>query len=154
MTERRKLRGAVIISSLLLASSGFAHHSFGAFDLSIEAEILITGIVKEWRLVNPHSSLTVTVTNEAGEAIDWALESAQVPQLIVRGITRDTYRPGEAISAMVGPLRDGRPGGVVKWVKHPDGSFTFPNQTGTNSGQSALDRWLSENPSEAAYATP
>jgi hypothetical protein len=122
--------------------------------MSTEAEILVTGIVKEWRLVNPHSSLTITVTNEADEAIDWALESAQVPQLIRRGITRDTYRPGDAITAMVGPLKDGRPGGLVKWVKHADGSFTLPVPMGTNTGQASLDRWLSENSEEAGNAPP
>ncbi len=154
MTERRKFQGLIITGFLLMASPGYTHHSFGAFDMRADAEILLPGVVKEWRLVNPHSSLTVTVLNISGEAIDWALESAQVPQLIARGITRDTYRPGDAITAMVGPLKNGQPGGIVKWVKHADGSFTLPVPMGTNTGQEALDRWLSENSEEAGNAIP
>ena len=131
----------------LLGSSSFAHHSFGMFDFSPEAEILLEGVVKQWEFVNPHSWLLVTVTNEDGTQTDWSFESGTRPQLIQRGITVETYQPGDHVKVVAGPLKDGRAGGMLKFVQHEDGSCTMPIQTGgPEAAQAAMDRWREQAP--------
>src|SRR5215470_14360482 len=130
---------AVVLAGALAAAPAFAHHSFNMFDMRPEAEIVLEGVVKEWALVNPHSWLTVTVTNADGSQTDWSFEAAAVAQLVPKGITIKTYKVGEKIKVAAGPLKDGRPGGVLKFVQHADGTYTVPNDAGS-IGQEALDR--------------
>jgi hypothetical protein len=106
---------------------------------------MVEGVVKQWALVNPHSWLTVTVTNADGSQTDWSFEAAAVAQLVPKGITIKTYKVGEKIKVAAGPLKDGRPGGVLKFVQHADGTYTVPNDAGS-IGQEALDRWKAKHP--------
>jgi hypothetical protein len=122
------------------ASPASAHHSFGMFDMKAESEIAVQGVIKQWALVNPHSWLTITVTNADGTEADWSFEAAAVAQLIPKGINAQTYKVGEKVTVVGGPLKDGRKGGVLKFVVHADGRYTLPNDAG-NIGQEALDRW-------------
>jgi hypothetical protein len=127
---------------------GSAHHSFNMFDVSPKAEIILEGVVKEWNLTNPHSWLTITVTNPDGTKTDWSFEAAAIPQLLPKGITVSTYKAGDKVRVAVGPIKDGRKAGILKFVQHADGSFTLPNDAG-NIGQEALDRWRAGHPESA-----
>jgi len=122
-----------------------AHHSFNMFNMTAQAEIAVEGVVKQWALINPHSWLTITVTEANGTQTDWSFEAAAVAQLIPRGITIDTYKVGEKVTVVAGPLKDGRKGGVLKFVQHANGTYTLPNDAG-NIGQQALDRWKAKKP--------
>jgi Family of unknown function (DUF6152) len=128
------------VLGVLAPMPALAHHSFNMFDMRPEAEVAFEGVVKEWALVNPHSWLTITVTNADGTKTDWSFEAAAVAQLVPKGITIETYKVGERVRVVAGPLKDGRHGGVLKFVQHADGTFTLPNDVG-NIGQQALDRW-------------
>jgi hypothetical protein len=123
----------------IASATAFAHHSFGMFDMRPEAEIAVRGVIKQWALQNPHSWLTITVTNADGTEADWSFEAAAVAQLIPKGINAQTYKVGEKVTVVGGPLKDGRHGGVLKFVEHADGRYTLPNDVG-NIGQEALDR--------------
>jgi Family of unknown function (DUF6152) len=135
----RRIAAAFVLCAAA-AAPALAHHSFGMFDMKAESEIAVQGVVKQWALVNPHSWLTITVTNADGSQTDWSFEAAAVAQLIPKGINADTYKIGEKVTVVGGPLKDGRKGGVLKFVQHADGRYTLPNDAG-NIGQEALDRW-------------
>jgi hypothetical protein len=120
-----------------------AHHSFGMFDASDEAEILVEGVIKRWQFVNPHSWLIVTVSNQDGSATDWSFEASSVPNLVRLGVTKETFRQGEKVRVIAAPMRDGRPAGGLKLVRHEDGSYTFPNDPGVGR-RDAAERWQAE----------
>ena len=141
----RFLAPILVITGAAAAAPAFAHHSFNMFDMRPEAEIVVQGVVKQWALVNPHSWLMITVTNADGSQTDWSFEAAAVAQLVPKGITISTYKVGEKVRVAAGPLKDGRPGGVLKFVQHADGTYSVPNDAGT-IGQEALDRWKAKNP--------
>ena len=141
----RFLVPAVVVAGVAATTPAFAHHSFNMFDMRSEAEIVVQGVVKQWALVNPHSWLTITVTNADGSQTDWSFEAAAVAQLVPKGITISTYKVGEKVRVAAGPLKDGRPGGVLKFVQHANGTYSVPNDAGT-IGQEALDRWKAKNP--------
>jgi uncharacterized protein DUF6152 len=132
---------AIVLSSALSAATPlWAHHSFNMFDVKPESEIIFDGVVKEWNLTNPHSWLTITVSNPDGTQTDWSFEAAAAAALVPKGITINTYKVGEKVKVAGGPLKDGRKGAILKFVQHADGRFTMPNDAG-NIGQEALDRW-------------
>ena len=143
--NRRFVVPVAVLAVVMAVEPAFAHHSFNMFDMKPEAEIVLQGVVKQWALVNPHSWLTITVTSPDGTQTDWSFEGAAVAQLVPKGINIETYKVGEKVRVVAGPLKDGRHGGVLKFVQHADGRFTLPNDVG-NIGQEALDRWKAKNP--------
>jgi uncharacterized protein DUF6152 len=143
--NKRFMGCALVLAGVIAATaSAFAHHSFNMFDVRPEAEMILEGTVKQWNFTNPHSWLTITVTNADGTQTDWSFEGAAVAALVPKGITINTYKFGEKVRVAAGPLRDGRKGGILKFVQHADGNFTLPNDAG-NIGQEALDRWKAKN---------
>jgi Family of unknown function (DUF6152) len=105
----RKAFGLAGIAAALLAAPAFAHHSFAMFDT--EHPIEISGTVKEFRFVNPHSVLTVEVKGEDGVAKVWILEG-RAPGLLVReGISAKSLKPGDQINVKISPLHSGEAGG-------------------------------------------
>jgi len=130
----------VLGGALVVATPIFAHHSFNMFDVKAENEIILDGVVKEWNFTNPHSWLTITVTNPDGTQTDWSFEAAAAAALVPKGITISTYKVGDKVKVAGGPLKDGRKGAILKFVQHANGTYTLPNDAGT-IGQEALDRW-------------
>ena len=65
---------ALLASFALAAASGaaLAHHSFAMFDM--EHPIEISGTVKEFKFVSPHTLLILQVKGADGVAKDWMLE--------------------------------------------------------------------------------
>ena len=132
---------AILLGGALVAvTPTFAHHSFNMFDVKAENEIVLDGVVKEWNFTNPHSWLTITVTNPDGTQTDWSFEAAAAAALVPKGITISTYKVGDKVKVAGGPLKDGRKGAILKFVQHANGTYTLPNDAGT-IGQEALDRW-------------
>ena len=132
--------GAILAVTGLLAVPADAHHSFGMFDQADDAEITIRGVVKRWQFVNPHSWLIITVTNGDGSLTDWSFEGSAVPTLLQRGIRGNTFVEGETVTVVAAPMKDGRPGGGMKFVAREDGSILMPNDAGIPN-DSALQRW-------------
>ena len=144
----RTLVPAAVLAIVVAAPLG-AHHSFNMFEVRPEAEVILDGVVKDWNFTNPHSWLTITVTNPDGTQTDWSFEAAAVAALVPRGITINTYKVGDKVKVAGGPLKDGRKGGILKFVQHADGTFTLPNDAGP-IGQEALDRFKARNAKGAA----
>jgi hypothetical protein len=102
---------AVLASLALLTGTGaaLAHHSFAMFDM--EHPIDISGTVKEFRFVSPHTILILQVKGADGTVKDWTLEGG-APGLLVRdGMTSKSLKPGDEIKATINPLHSGAEGG-------------------------------------------
>ncbi|HEY2227834.1 MAG TPA: DUF6152 family protein [Xanthobacteraceae bacterium] len=89
--------------------AAMAHHSFAMFDT--EHPIEITGTVKEFRYVNPHSVLVVVVKGEDGAVRDWILESPAPGIMARQGVTASSFKPGDPFKGTISPLHSGEPGG-------------------------------------------
>ena len=106
---------------LTMGAPASAHHSFAMFDALHPKEI--SGTVKEFRFVSPHTILIVTVKGEDGAAKDWILEGG-APGLQVRdGLTSKSLKPGDEITVTINPLHSGAEGGSYQpaQVKFKDG---------------------------------
>lgn len=130
---------AVLIVLLLAAVVASAHHSFTMFDRSIEK--VATGQVVRWTFNNPHSWLYLNIKNADGTETLWSFEGSAPTALLQRGISGRTFEPGNTVTVLYCPLKDGRPGGGLGWVKLPNGNFINPADGGCTGSNEAIDRW-------------
>jgi hypothetical protein len=130
---------ALAAAGLLTVTAVHAHHSFTQFDRG--TEMVKTGTVARWAFNNPHSWLYVNVKNDDGSETLWSFEGSAPPSLIGRGVTGATFEPGDTVTFMFCPLRDGRPGGALGWAQLEDGSFVNPSDGGCNGNDQNLERW-------------
>lgn len=72
----------------------------------------MTGTVARWAFNSPHVALYI----ETPEGELWAFEGAAPAALISRNMTGFTFQPGDSVTVVVCPLRDGRHGGAIGYV--------------------------------------
>jgi len=111
-------------SLVLLAGPSFAHHSAVMFD--DEAEVTLTGVVKEFQYTNPHSWLLIDVTNEDGSVTTWGFEAEGPSTLMRAGIRKSDFSPGTEVTITGHPMRDGRPAAAWTSATRGDGKEFDP----------------------------
>lgn len=104
------LSAAIVLGAL--APPALAHHSFGMF--AIDKVIPVTGTVKEYKYRMPHVWIYMMVPSaNGGPAEEWGFE-AHSPNLVARkGWKPSTLKPGDKITILMHPMRDGSHAGSV-----------------------------------------
>jgi hypothetical protein len=110
----RRLVLAIALSTAV-AGAASAHHSFAMFDQS--KRVPLTGVVKEFQWTNPHSWVQLTVGGD-----DWSIEALSPNVLGRQGWKRNTLKPGDKVTVVVNPLKDGSKGGNLVSVTLADGT--------------------------------
>ena len=67
----------------------------------------LTGIVKEFDWTNPHTWIWINVPNDKGGMDLWGVEGMSPNYLGRRGWTKSTIKPGEKITIVGRPMKDG-----------------------------------------------
>ena len=116
-----------------------AHHSFGEFDQS--TELLMTGEVVRWAFNNPHTWLYLNVEGEDGADSLWSFEGSGPVNLLRRSIDGNTFQPGDRLTFMYCPIRDGRPAGHLGWARLEDGTYIDPSDGGCAGDDETIERW-------------
>lgn len=114
-------RLTVAISTAALAAGALsgpaqAHHSFAMFDQT--RQVTVNGTVKEFQWTNPHAF--IEVVDSSGKL--WSVELNSPNNLIRQGWKRTAMKPGDKVSVILNPLRDGTAGGLFDAVTLPDGT--------------------------------
>jgi hypothetical protein len=115
-----------LLGILATAVAVYAHHSFAAtYDESKTTEIKGKVVVFSFR--NPHSFITVEVTDDSGKKVRWGVEGPGSTQLTNSGIQNDTLKYGDEVVVTGNPSRTpGEPKLRLRTMKRPDGfSFGF-----------------------------
>ena len=102
------------------ASFASAHHSFAMFDS--QNQIKLIGKVTRFDWTNPHVYIEMEVVDANGEPKTWTIECANISILSRIGWKFNMIKPGDEITAIVGPLRSGQPGALLKQVTLSDGT--------------------------------
>ncbi len=112
---------AVFAAAMLCAVPGLstAHHSFAMFDR--DKQVTLSGTVKEFQWTNPHIFIQLVVENAAGSSEEWSIEGASPNMLFRRGWTNQSFKPGDKVTVVVNPLKDGSRGGNFVQASLPDG---------------------------------
>ena len=123
----RKLVLGVFATACVLtsvAAPAVAHHSGAMFDRA--KKVTLIGTVKEFQYTNPHSWLQVLVTGPDGKTVEWGFEAEGPSTLLRAGIKAKTFKPGDKVTVIGSPMRDGRPAGSLISVTMADGSVISP----------------------------
>lgn len=100
MTRRTAL--AAVAAMFLLGTVASGHHSFSAvYDAS--RTITVQGVVREFRLINPHALMMMNVTDDSGKVVSWTVEFAGRLNLSEGGWTERTIVPGQRVSVTGNP---------------------------------------------------
>ncbi len=114
------------LGTLATSVAAYAHHSFAAtYDESKTIEIKGRIVVFQFR--NPHSFVTVEVTEESGKKVRWGVEGPGSTQLANSNIQNDTLRYGDEVVVTGNPSRTPDEKKLrLRTMKRPDGfSFGF-----------------------------
>jgi hypothetical protein len=119
-----KFRSLLALVLAICVTPVIAHHSFAMFDH--ENQIRLTGTVAEFSWQNPHIYIQLDAPDAKGKMRHWTIEGANPGILNRLGWKFNMIKKGDRITVIVGPLRTGEPGALLKQVRLADGR-TFGN---------------------------
>ena len=125
---------AVAIGAFCAAGGAAAHHSFAMFDA--DKKTTLEGTIKEFQWTNPHSWILMMVPNAQGTPEQWAIEMGAPGGLARQGWLPKTLQPGDKVTAVIHPLKDGTHGGQFMAVTLPSGKV-MGNPNNGNAGVGA-----------------
>lgn len=108
-------------ATLLIAQPSLGHHSAEMFER--EHTVTLSGTVKEFRYINPHSWLIVDIENEDGSTTTWGFEAEGPQDLMHGGVRKSDLPPGARITVTGRPMRDGRPAAIWSTIVKEDGTL-------------------------------
>ncbi len=123
--SRIVVAGIAAFSVALAASPASAHHSYVMY--AADREVVLDGTVKDFQYTNPHAVLEVMVPGQSGTSVQWEILMPSPIKLSKAGIAERALQPGERVSVIVHPLKDGGPGGALIEVTKQDGSILSLN---------------------------
>lgn len=127
-----------LILGIGAAGIGQAHHSQAHFNLDPAAVETITGTVTQFDFKNPHVYLYLETEEPDGSTVVWELEATSTPNLIRRGWSRDSVRPGEEVRIDIHPAHvSGQYIARVNTVHYGDGRSLSALSGGTQAPANA-----------------
>jgi hypothetical protein len=128
MVRPRKIFGLVAAAGLLLSAArpALAHHSRAMFDVA--RNVTYQGVVQEYQLQNPHSYIVVVVGPDAKDASTigtWSIEASSISIMLDEGWSRTTYKPGDPITLVAHPMKNGSKGALLFYAIQPDGKRLY-----------------------------
>jgi Family of unknown function (DUF6152) len=101
-------------------SQVLAHHSFAMFEQ--KKRVTLKGTVTEFQWTNPHAFIHLLVPNAAAGADSWQVELNSPNNLKRQGWKSTSLKPGDVVTLVLNPLRDGTQGGLFVSVTLADGT--------------------------------
>lgn len=108
----------------LFALPASAHHSFAMFDNT--RSVTLHGKVTAYQWTNPHSYLEIDAVDSKGASKHYTMEMTSPNMLHRGGWSSRTVKPGDLVTAVMAPLRDGQPGGLLLELTLPNGTKMLP----------------------------
>lgn len=108
-----------------------AHHNFAAHYRD-DQKIKVSGVVTEFRFVNPHARVYVEVTDENGKPELWMAEGDASVALRRSGWTPDQLKPGDRVEIVGNASRNGT--NTMSWD-----TITLANGTEIGGGDGRVD---------------
>jgi hypothetical protein len=96
------------------------------FDMT--KQVTVTGTVRQFQWTNPHAYIQLIAKDEQGRDVEWSMEMGAPMYLYARGWRPSSLKAGMRINVTLNPLRNGRPGGVVRDVTTADGRAIGTNR--------------------------
>ena len=110
MNKKMLILAGVVVG--LAAGPAVAHHSGAMFDRSKIVEL--KGTVKEFGWNNPHAHVAIEVANAQGVVEQWNIEAGSPNTMIKQGWRKSSLKPGDKVTLIIRPMRDGSKGGTLE----------------------------------------
>jgi hypothetical protein len=127
MNARPVLVAALLTAMAAVGAPVFAHHSFSMFDM--ERDVTYKGVVLDYKWVNPHVHITMDIKRAPGveEATvgTWDVEGGSTNIMGRQGWTRATVKPGDPITVVGHPMKDGSKGISLFYMVKADGTRMY-----------------------------
>jgi hypothetical protein len=123
---------------LFAVNAAYAHHSFAMFDMS--KNVTFQGTVVEYNWENPHTHIIVKVPESAsGKETPgtWDIEGGAVNIMAKQGWTKTTFKPGDPITVVGHPMKDGSKAASLFYVILPGGKRLYHDIARPNADGSA-----------------
>jgi Family of unknown function (DUF6152) len=117
-SRRRRWLAAI---SLLLIVPAVAHHSTAMYDM--EKTVTLKGAIKAFHWTNPHCWIQVLVLGPTGDE-EWNIQLGPPTKLYREDWKPLMYKPGDSITALVHPMRNGTRQGLLISSTGSDGKPT------------------------------
>jgi len=117
----KTVKGFALAGLMLIgAQMAGAHHSGAGFNAGEVKEI--SGTIKEFQFLNPHTWIQVMVTDADGQQQEWSVEWGSPNTLARRGVRPSTFPPGAEVTMRINPMANGAPAGGFIGAKFKDGT--------------------------------
>jgi hypothetical protein len=117
-TKRWALFG-VAMCLIVVPRPVLAHHGSAMFEM--DHMTTIKGTVIDYQLINPHMEMTLKVTQEGGNAVEWRVEGVSMNMLLRAGFKRDSMKAGDTVSVTGHPGKNGKPAMLLVKIVLADG---------------------------------
>lgn len=130
-----RLGCAAIVFTVVSMAPLSAHHSFAPYETTLQ--IKLTGVVSEYRWGNPHVYFEIDAPDaSSGQMRHWLIECASTSILNRAGWKFNMLKPGDTVTLIVSPLRNGEPAALLKQITLADGR-KFTN--GAAAGRATIE---------------
>lgn len=92
----------------------FAHHGNAEFDLT--QSLTLKATIADFVWSNPHSEIFFDVKEGDGKLTRWSCEAVQPALLHRAGWTKDSLKPGDQVTIVLHPAKNGKPIGYLQKV--------------------------------------
>ena len=119
-----KCSGVIAVALLVVVLSPTAalpHHSNVAYEVT--KVITVTGVVKDFQWVNPHTWLHIVVDDPKDGKVEWAAEGRAPGILLRAGWTKTSLKAGETVTVDMSPAKDGSRTSIIARVTKADGTI-------------------------------
>jgi hypothetical protein len=117
-----RLAAAAFLAVTALTAS--AHHSFAIFDHT--RTLTLQGKVLSFQWTNPHGYIELDVTGGLENVPRYTVELTSINMLRRAGWKSSDVHAGDDVTAVIAPLLNGDPGGLLLELKVPDGRTLVP----------------------------
>jgi hypothetical protein len=100
----KRLLALVVMAVAMAGTGAFAHHPFSRTYLEGK-QITIEGEVAEWVYGEPHSFVHVIARDSRNQTRRWIVECRGAHQLLRKGVTWETLKPGQLVIVTGSPGR-------------------------------------------------
>jgi hypothetical protein len=126
MTSVRSTFLTLTLFLLTVSGVAYAHHGGEAYDMG--KTVTLKGVISNFEWNNPHSQVHLDVTDEKGNVVHWNFETQPPSILTHAGWTRNSLKPGDQVTLVAHPVKNGAPVGILVSVTVPSGEELTPRE--------------------------
>jgi Family of unknown function (DUF6152) len=118
---------AFVIALAAIEGVASAHHAFAPV-YDAQRIVTVQGVVTEFRFINPHSMMSIDVTDDTGKVVKWTVEFDGVLNLTEGGWTERSVVAGERLTVSGNPTHTNSPRMFFRRLVRADGSEVARHQ--------------------------